>query len=230
MQATTARLAFRVCLWSVLLCSSLAGTVALAQAPGAVYVNTNATSNEVWAYTRATDGTLTFAGSYPTQGAGSASNLTSQGAIILNANGKVLYVVNAGSNEITVFTVTQPGQLVFLQKVKSNGVFPKSLTIFHNLLYVLNGRGTAANINAFRVAANGTLRPLANSSRLLSSPAPSPAQVNFNADGTLLVVAEIKTNKIDTFTVGTNGLATGPLGRIQQAPGRLASLLITPGI
>ena len=80
---------------------------ALAQTTGAIYVNTNTTNNEVWAYTRATDGTLTFAGNFSTQGGGSNhSDLRSQGAIALSQNGKFLFVVNAGSNEITSFLST----------------------------------------------------------------------------------------------------------------------------
>src|SRR5205807_9968554 len=97
----------------------------------------------------------------------------------LSPNGKFLYVANSGSNDITVFSVTQPGQLVFVQRARSGGSFPKSLTIFGNLLYVLNGHGTA-HINAFNVSQTGTLSPISNSSRTLSVPTPTPAQVNFN--------------------------------------------------
>ena len=203
---------------AALLFPVIAVSASVAQTTGAVYVNTNATSNEVWAYTRAADGTLGLAGAYSTQGKGAVVNLNSQGAIILSPDGKFLYVANAGSNDITVFSVTQPGQLVFVQRARSGGSFPKSLTMFGNLLYVLNGHGTA-HINAFKVSPTGTLSPLSNSSRTLSAPTPTPAQVNFNLDGTLLVVAEIKTNKIDTFTVGSDGRATGPLVQNSAGPG-----------
>jgi 6-phosphogluconolactonase len=194
------------------------GIAVVAQTTGAVYVNTNATSNEVWAYARAVDGTLSFAGAYSTQGKGAVSNLNSQGAVILSPDGKFLFAVNAGSNDITVFSVTQPGQLAFVQRARSGGNFPKSLTMFGGLLYVLNGHGTS-HINAFKVGPSGTLTPISNSSRNLSTALPTPAQVNFNLDGTLLVVAEIKTNKIDTYTVGTDGRATGPVVQNSAGPG-----------
>src|SRR5437764_9365552 len=136
-----------------------------AQTTGAMYVNTNTASNTVWVYTRASDGTLTFAGSYPTQGAGSGTgNLSSQGAIILSRNGKILFVVNAGSNEITSFQVQSGGTLAFASKVASAGIFPNSLAIFGNLLYVLNA-GSPARINAFRVGTTGGMTRISNSAR-----------------------------------------------------------------
>lgn len=200
-------------LWFTLLLSAFA----TAQTTGAVYVNSNSASNAVWAYTRASDGTLTFAGTYDTQGAGSGvGNLSSQGAIILNATGKLLFVVNAGSNEITAFRVQRPGKLVFANKISSGGVFPTSLAIFGNLLYVLNA-GTTAHINAFRVTSAGVMTAISNSARKLSASAPRPGQVGFSPDGKVLVVPEIDTDKIDTYTVATNGRATGPI--VQDSAG-----------
>ena len=191
-------------------------TISFSQVTGAVYVNTNATANAIWVYTHGSDGMLAFAGAYPTQGAGSnAADLSSQGSVALSKNGRLLFAVNAGSNEVTSFRVNA-GALTFVQKVSSGGTFPVSVTIFGNLLYVLNAHGTA-NITAFRVGTTGTMTPIASSTRNLSTALPKPAQVGFNSTGKVLVVAEISTNKIDTFTVGTNGLATGP--KVQPSAG-----------
>ena len=198
----------------------LTAEVAISQTTGAVYVNTNQTSNEVWSYTRASDGTLTFAGSFSTQGSGSnAANLSSQGAVMLNKNGKFLFVVNAGSNEITSFSVQPSGQLTFVNKVPSGGQFPVSLTAAGNFLYVLNAQGTA-HINGFRISQAGVLRAIPGSSRALSAAAPNPAQVQFSPNGKLLVVSEINTNKLDTYTVDrTTGLVTGPNIQDSAGPG-----------
>src|SRR5215472_8843907 len=193
---------------------------AISQTTGAVYINTNQTNNEVWSYTRATDGTLTFAGSFSTQGSGSnASNLSSQGAVALNKNGKFLFVVNAGSNEITSFSVQPGGHLTFVSKIPSGGQFPNSLTTAGNFLYVLNAHGTA-HINGFRISQTGALRAIAGSSRPLSTAAPNPAQVQFSPNGMLLVVTEIDTDKLDTYTDdSTTGLATGPDVQDSAGPG-----------
>jgi 6-phosphogluconolactonase len=194
-------------------------TLCAAQTTGAVYLNTNSSSNALWAYTRASDGTLTFAGSFATQGAGSGSgNLGSQGAIILSRNRKFLFVVNAGSNEITSFRVQPGGTLVFASKVASGGTFPNSLTFFGNLLYVLNA-GAPARISAFRVNSSGVMTPVAGSARRLSASDPNGAQVGFSPNGKLLVVAEISSNKIDTYTVGSDGTATGPKVQNSAGPG-----------
>lgn len=188
-----------------------------AQTTGAVFVNTNQTNNEVWSYARASDGTLSFVGAFATQGKGSGSgDLSSQGAIILAQSGKTLFVVNAGSNEISSFSVQPGGQLTFVAKVPSGGQFPVSLTAFGNILYVLNAHGSA-HINGFKISPTGALRAIANSSRPLSTAAPKPAQVQFSPNGKLLVVAEIDTNKLDTYTVGQGGLATGPM--VQNSAG-----------
>ncbi|MBZ5722140.1 MAG: lactonase family protein [Acidobacteriia bacterium] len=188
-----------------------------AQTTGAVYINGNTAANEVWAYTRAADGTLTFAGTYSTQGSGSAlSSVNSQGGIVLSPNGKALFVVNNISNDITMFAVTGPGQLTFLQRVSSGGQYPVSLAVFRNVLYVLNAR-VSANITAFKFSRTG-MTPIAGSTLPLSTGLPNPAQISFSPSGKLLVVAEISTSKLDTYTVAKTGLATGP--QVQNSNGR----------
>ena len=187
-----------------------------AETSGAIFVNTNQTANQVWSYSRASDGTLTFAGAFDTQGKGSASDLGSQNAVILSPNRKFLFVVNAGSNEITSFAVQPNAQLSFVSKVSSGGKAPISLTVSRKLLYVLNS-ASPARINAFTIGPTGALTPIAGSARRLSVSNPEPAQVQFSNNGALLVVAERITSKLDTYTVAANGLATGP--NVQNSSG-----------
>src|SRR3990172_13166042 len=72
----------------------------------AVYTITHAADgNEVAVYKRANDGSLSFEASYPTGGLGSGEGLGSQGAVILRENGRRLFVVNAGSNQVSIFAV-----------------------------------------------------------------------------------------------------------------------------
>jgi 6-phosphogluconolactonase (cycloisomerase 2 family) len=188
----------------------IAATV-MAQTSGAIYINANQTgSNAVWSYSRATDGTLTYAGTFPTQGSGSGGDdLKSQGSIAVSQDGKFVFAVNALSNDITSFSVQPGAQLTLVSKVSSGGTFPNSLTLSGNLLYVLN-QGSS-RINGFRVGRGGRLTPIASSSRRLSSAGALGGQISFSPDGTLLVVAEHMTSKLDSFTVGSNGLASGPL-------------------
>jgi len=177
--------------------------------PGAVYVLTNsAAGNAVAIFERAADGSLTPAGSAATGGLGTGSGLGSQGSLGLSENGRWLFAVNAGSNEVSVLAVRH-NDLDLVDKVSSGGTMPISLASNGRLLYVLNAGGTP-NITGFTVAGNGSLSPLSNSTRPLSGSGVGPAEVAFSPDGVLLVVTEKNTNKIDTYRIGHDGRATGP--------------------
>ena len=83
---------------------------------GAVYTLTNsAAGNAVAVYDRDNGGHLTPAGSYSTHGLGTGAGLGSQGAVILSKGNKWLLAVNAGSNEISTFSVDPVG-LTFVDK------------------------------------------------------------------------------------------------------------------
>jgi hypothetical protein len=92
--------------------------------------------------------------------------------------------------------------------VDSGGTLPTSVTVHGGLLYVLNARG-AGSIVGFTVD-DGDLEPLAGSSRPLSGSATAPAQVSFSPTGHQLVVTERATQRIDLYSVGADGYATGP--------------------
>ena len=186
---------------------------------GAVYVLTNQVSNAVVAFDRAPDGTLTPAGMFSTGGAGNpvpqpgdppTDPLASQGALILSDNNKLLFAVNAGSNEISVLSIGKDS-LALVDKVSSGGVRPISLTVHGDLLYVLNEGGTP-NITGFTISNTGELTPLPGSTRPLSGGSMAdPAQISFSRDGALLVVTEKATNLIDVYVVGTDGVAGPPI-------------------
>jgi 6-phosphogluconolactonase (cycloisomerase 2 family) len=184
---------------------------------GAVFVLTNQPTNEVVAFARAQDGTLTRVGAFATGGAGDpvpqgqdppTDPLASQGALV--QDGRFLFAVNAGSNEVSVLAISRKG-LTLVDKVDSGGVRPISLTVFDDLLYVLNEGGTP-NITGFTIGAGGALTPLEGSTRpLAGGAAADPAQVEFSPDGAWLVVTEKATNQIDVYAVADDGLAAGPI-------------------
>jgi 6-phosphogluconolactonase (cycloisomerase 2 family) len=172
--------------------------------PGAVYTITNAASgNEVTVYKRAANGSLSFEATYATDGLGSGAGLGSQGAVALSQNGRWLFAVNAGSNEVSVFAVRERG-LALVDVVDSGGEMPISLTTHDGLLYVLNAGGSG-NITGFRVRENGMLEPLDSSNQPLSNggsgDSPGPAQISFDPEGEFLVVTEKMTNLIDVYRV-----------------------------
>jgi 6-phosphogluconolactonase (cycloisomerase 2 family) len=176
---------------------------------GAVFTQTNATTgNAVLIYRRSADGSLNAGGSVATGGTGTGAGLGSQGAVTLSDDGNWLLVVNAGSNDVSSFSVGDGGALTLRGRASSGGVMPISVTVHDDLVYVLNAGGTG-NISGLRLAADGSLSPIASSSRGLSTASAGPAEVRLDPTGAWLVVTEKNTNKIDTWHVGANGLATG---------------------
>src|SRR4051812_31015661 len=122
-----------------------------------VYIMTNMEAmNEVIAFYRDTNGMLTFVGSYPTYGKGTGAKevstatpndgidpLMSEGSLSLSPDGRFLFAVNAGSNSISSFIVSDSGKLIFVDVKPSGGTQPNSLGVFGNLLYVSNVGDTA---------------------------------------------------------------------------------------
>ena len=142
----------------------------------AVFTSTNSpAANSVVMFDRAGNGTLTPIGTYFTGGTGTGGGLGNQGALVLSSTGKWLFVINAGSDEISVFNVRQSG-LVLVNKVWSGGVKPNSLTVHGNILYVLNS-GAPNNITGFTISDQGALTPIPGSTQSLSAPSTGPAQV-----------------------------------------------------
>lgn len=168
---------------------------------GAVYTMTNSTSgNAIEAYSRASDGSLTPAGTYPTGGNGGP--LDSAHSIAVSRDGSVVVAVNAGSNSVSAFAATPRG-LRLIGTAGSGGTDPNSVTIAgDHLVYALNaGSDTIAG---FWLGWGG-LHPLPGSAQPLGAGALVPKQIQFTGDGRVLVVDEAGSNTIDTFVVGRDG-------------------------
>jgi len=146
------------------------------------------------------------AGEFPTGAAGNPTPqppdpatdpLASQGALIISHGNRFLLAVNAGSNEISVLKIRK-NELEIVDVVSSGGIRPISLTLHDDLLYVLNEGGTP-NITGFDFDEDGTLTPLAGSTRpLIDGGAADPAQIGFSHDGDLLVVTDKSGNRLNT--------------------------------
>ena len=99
----------------------------------AVFVQTDQTTgNHVASYREAPNGTLSLAGTYATGGNGGVlatsviDHLASQGSVTYDQRHRLLYVVNAGSNTVSVFAVHGTA-LSLRQIVASGGSFPVSV-------------------------------------------------------------------------------------------------------
>ena len=193
-----------------------------ASGPSAVFTMDNASpTNHVLLYQSGPNGVLSLAGTFSAQGAGTGSALASQGALQLTQNGRWLLVVDAGSNQITVFRVDGES-LSVADVVASQGNTPISLTVDDNLVYVLNS--ATPNIAGFTLSNSGQLAFVPGSIQPLSGISnSSPEQIGFVStspnhedqgqgwpDGSVLAVTEKAAGVIDTYTVSRSGIASAP--------------------
>ncbi|MEJ2320661.1 MAG: beta-propeller fold lactonase family protein [Gemmatimonadales bacterium] len=196
-------------------------------AAGSVYLMSNAVGgNEVLVFRRDLDGSLSPDAPVATGGTGSGGGLGNQGAVVLSKDGRWLFVVNPGSDDLSVFRI-RPEGLQLIDVVGSGGDMPVSVAVHGSLVYVLNA-GAPNNVSGFSLRNDGSLTPLAGSTRPLSAASTGPAQVGFTPRGDVLVVTEKGTNTITTYAVGKRRPA-GSLSRktvgspIRQTPGAAAS-------
>ena len=210
-----------LCGWFALVTLGVLGVLAFgesaAAAPnlgrGAVFVMTNSPEgNAILVFRRAGNGRLTQAGSVPTGGLGNGTepdSLQSQGSLVLSGNR--LFAVNAGSDEISVFSVGKKN-ITLVSKVSSGGSTPTTLAVLDDLLYVVNTR--SGEITGFRIGSNGQLTALAGSTRSLTNGPAEPdmgaSQISFTPGGTALLVTQKVPPIIDVFHVGEDGLTEGP--------------------
>jgi 6-phosphogluconolactonase (cycloisomerase 2 family) len=191
--------------------------------------NDNLTGNQVVAYHRAADGTLTQAGTYSTGGNGGqltgsvVDHLASQGSLTYDPADGLLYAVNAGSNTVSVFAA-DGDRLSLRQVISSGGTFPVSVTAYGDLVYVLNALN-GGSVQGYRVF-GGRLVPIPGSNRPLRldpSATPqftnTPGQVAFTPGGSQLVVTtKANGNDIDVFAVRASG-SLSPHPVVNNEPG-----------
>jgi 6-phosphogluconolactonase (cycloisomerase 2 family) len=153
---------------------------------GYVYVQTNdADANEAIVYRREEDGRLARLGSFLTGGKGSgAPHLPSQSSVVLH--GENLFVTNAGSNDLTVFTIVGD-ELRALDVAASGGEAPRSVAVHEEHVYVLN-TGGESNISGFRF--DGERLTELRGSRQQLGAGSDPAQIAFAPNGRTLLVSD----------------------------------------
>jgi len=176
--------------------------------PGAVFVQTNAVDhNKVIAFERAPNGTLSNIGEFDTDGRGSGGvndPLESQGSVTLSQDHSLLFAVNAGSGNISVFGVHH-AFLTLLHKVASGGSQPVAVAQHNNLVYVLNSGG-AGSVVGFQLGFDGQLAQIENSTKFLTANVTGGASLAISPDGHFLAVTERLANNVDVFQIQPNGL------------------------
>jgi 6-phosphogluconolactonase (cycloisomerase 2 family) len=173
-------------------------------ADGAVYAMTNAlVTNQIKVWARAANGNLTPLQTIDTGGGGSGTQLDptdslgSQGGLALDLPGRHLIAVNTESlavdpvggsgvhdcqmGTISSFVIGFDGRLTLADRVVSGGLFPDSVTVQGDRVFVLNSGGpglspscgVGPNITGFRVNPNGHLSAIPHSTQEIN-PGMSP--------------------------------------------------------
>ena len=207
----------------------------------AVFVQTdNPAGNQIVAYRRAEDGTLSPAGIYDTGGRGGVldgsvvDHLASQGSLSYDPRHGLLYAVNAGSDTVSVFAV-DGDRLELRETVSSGGSFPVSVAVSGDVVYVLNALD-GGSIQGYRLIDGDRLaevpywnRPLGLDPAATPQYTNTPGQVGFSADGRqLLVTTKANSNAVDVFALDRDGApAADPV--VNTLPGAVPFSFVTRG-
>jgi 6-phosphogluconolactonase len=173
---------------------------------GAVFVMTNSVDrNSVIVFNRAPDGTLREGNEFASGGRGSGGRtdpLESQGSLTISQDHSLLFAVNAGSGEVSVFRIER-STLALVDKVNSGGSEPNAVAQRGNLIYVLNVGGSS-NVVGFTLD-RGKLTEIPESTQFLTTNNSGGSSLAFSPDGRFLLVTERSTNNIDVFAVQSDG-------------------------
>ena len=213
-----------------------------------VFIMTNnAEMNQIIAFNRGMNGMLTFVRAYQTYGRGTGTKevstatandgvdpLTSQGSLTLSRDGRFLLAVNAGSDSISSFIITESGTPVLVDVKPSGGAQPNSVNMSGNLVYICHVGNAAnnfsSNITGFYIDDNGRLTPIPHSTHSLSTFNAQPAQVLFTPDGRKILVSELTSNHLSVFNVNKNGTVTEPIVNESYGQGPLGAYFLSSGI
>ena len=215
-----------------MLCSLVSqAQLARSNEAGAVFVmNNSATRNQIVSFARAADGSLQKAGTFATGGRGSGGvtdPLESQGSLTLSQDRSLLFAVNAGSGELSVFRV-KGSTLALVDRQPTAGSEPNAVAQHGRLVYVLNVGGSS-NVVGFTLHDGGKLQQIPNSIRFLTTNNSEGASVVFSPDGHFLLVSERATNNIDVFPVRADGTLGPIVVNLDVAPGTFAATFAPNG-
>jgi 6-phosphogluconolactonase len=175
-------------------------------AQGGVFVSTNGLAgNAVVAFARGAHGSLTYTGTFATGGTGIGGvgdPLASQFAVALSQNAQFLVVVNAGSNDVSSFTVAG-GSLTLVDRVSSGGVRPVSVAISNGIVYALNSLSNSIGVIA--MGNDGSLTALPGQTKTLAAGADGAAEVRVDPTGDILIVSERVSNRLESYEIAKDG-------------------------
>jgi 6-phosphogluconolactonase (cycloisomerase 2 family) len=182
--------------------------------------------NTVSGFSVASNGTLTPVPGSPfaTGGTGIAFGITASNRIAVNKVGKFLFASNAGSNDVSVFSInaaTGALSLVVGSPFATGGSANPwiSLSPTPDGRFLMAANFGSRNTTVFSIASGGALTPIAG------SPFPAlsvPDGIKVSPDGKFLAMAEPDSNQVEMFSIAANGSLTS-LGAFPGGGGNFLS-------
>lgn len=197
---------------------------------GGVYTATNyEKENSIVAYRQLSDGTLQMIGKIGTGGKGTGPEelfgypydpksgatfadgydpLASAYGVWRSADKKNVLVANAGDGTVSSLRVQDDLSLKLVNVVRAGDIRPLTIASYKNLVYVASlGKKTEdpgdGNVKGYTIDGNGKLTEMPGSVRTLTG---RPSSAEFTPDGKFLLVTEIISGNIHSFSVADNGL------------------------
>jgi 6-phosphogluconolactonase (cycloisomerase 2 family) len=186
-------------------------------------MNNSASKNQVVAFKRAADGSLRRTGIFSIGGRGTGGTtdpLEAQGSLTLSQDHSLLFAVNGGSGEVSVFQV-HGSDLALVDREPTGGAEPNAVAQHGGLVYVLNVGGSS-NVIGFKLHDAGQLSRIPNSIRFLTTNNSEGASLAFSPNGQFLLMTERATNNIDVFRVQPNGTLSAIAVNKDTEPGTFA--------
>jgi 6-phosphogluconolactonase len=199
--------------------------------PSTVFVMTNDTvKNEVMAYQKLFDGSLTLKERFATGGRGSGGTtdpLQSQGSLTLSGDHTLLFAINSGSGTISSFHVLD-GLLILVDQEPTGGSEPVAVTEHNGTVYVLNAGGNGAVV-AYRADFIGRLHQIPKSTTHLTGTHTGGSSISVSPNGQNLAVIEKVPNNIDTFPIHPDGTLGAVVINHSVTPGVFAAVFSPAG-
>ncbi len=183
----------------------------------AVFLQGNQPSgNRIGVFARGRDGRLQEVAHYATGGRGASlpgavvDPLASQSSLTYDAQHRLLFAVNGGSNTLTTFAV-HGLRLQRLQVLNTRGTLPVSVGVNHGIVYVLDAGGNGA-VTGFRIVGTtlvripGSTRSLHLGNVAVPNFLDAPAQVAVTPNGRTVIVSTKKKNTLVSFRLNAAGL------------------------
>lgn len=178
-----------------------------------LYTQTNENFNAVAHLTRSADGSITLKNLVGTGGAGANPGpdaLVSDNSLIISDDKSTLFVVNAGSNSVSSFSIDpSTGDLVLIGSAPVDGVLPTSLAYQNNVLYVLlQGSRSVQALSVANKKIGASIGTYAIPGLVVAD---TPSSIVLSPNSPYLVVSIKGVQSIVSYLIGSNGSLSAPV-------------------